>query len=49
MFATTSDPFVEHIVEISIYIFDNHDNKNYQKTPTIEIDLPKGDIETSSK
>ena len=37
------------IVEVSIYIFDDHDNKNYPKTPTIEIDLPKDDIETSFK
>ena len=53
MFATISDPFVEHNAQISIYVLDdNNDNDNnndneeekYPETPLIEIDLPKDDI-----
>ena len=44
MFATISDPFVEHNAQVSIYILDDHDSNNYPETPTIEIDLPKDDI-----
>uniref|UniRef100_A0A7S2RQ21 Eukaryotic translation initiation factor 3 subunit I n=1 Tax=Eucampia antarctica TaxID=49252 RepID=A0A7S2RQ21_9STRA len=39
MFATISDPFVEHNAQISIY--DLGDDDDFPETPRLEIDLPK--------
>lgn len=44
MFATISDPFVEHNAQISIYdVPDNEDPFNYPDSPRLEIELPKID------
>ena len=43
MFATISDPFVEHNAQISVYdIPSDQDPETYPDTPRLEIDLPKG-------
>lgn len=42
MFATISDPFVEHNAQISIYdVPQDEDPDEYADTPRLEIDLPK--------
>lgn len=42
MYASISDPFVEHNAQISVYdIPENDDPENYPDTPRLEIDLPK--------
>lgn len=42
MFASISDPFVEHNAQISIYdIPEDGDPDDYDETPRLEIDLPK--------
>jgi len=44
MFATISDPFVEHNAQISIYdVPENDDPMSYSDSPRLEIDLPKID------
>ena len=44
MFATISDPFVEHNAKIFVYdVPENHDPSTYSDTPRLEIDLPKID------
>jgi len=44
MFATISDPFVEHNAQISVYDApENDDPANYPDSPRLEIDLPKID------
>jgi len=44
MFATISDPFVEHNAQISIYdVPENDDPFNYSDSPRLEIELPKID------
>ena len=44
MFATISDPFVEHNAQISIYdVPENDDPSNYSEEPRLEIELPKID------
>ena len=42
MFASISDPFVEHNAQISVYdIPENDDPQSYNETPRLEIDIPK--------
>ncbi|KAK1744764.1 eukaryotic translation initiation factor 3 subunit I [Skeletonema marinoi] len=42
MFATISDPFVEHNAQISVYdVPENDDPSSYSDSPRLEIDLPK--------
>jgi translation initiation factor 3 subunit I len=42
MFATISDPFVEHNAQISVYdVPENDDPSTYPDTPRLEIELPK--------
>jgi translation initiation factor 3 subunit I len=42
MYASISDPFVEHNAQISVYdIPENDDPENFPETPRLEIDLPK--------
>ena len=42
MYASISDPFVEHNAQISVYdIPENDDPENYPENPRLEIDLPK--------
>lgn len=42
MFATISDPFVEHNAQISVYdLNDNINNSGFPETPRLEIDIPK--------
>ena len=42
MYASISDPFVEHNAQISVYdIPENDDPENYPEHPRLEIDLPK--------
>jgi len=44
MFATISDPFVEHHAQISIYdVPENDDPSTYSDSPRVEIELPKID------
>lgn len=44
MFATISDPFVEHNAQISVYdVPENDDPSTYSDEPRLEIDLPKID------
>mmetsp|Transcript_2363 Transcript_2363/g.5035 ORF Transcript_2363/g.5035 Transcript_2363/m.5035 type:complete len:360 (-) Transcript_2363:274-1353(-) len=43
MFATISDPFVDHNAQISVYdVPENDDPSTYSDTPRLEIELPKG-------
>ena len=41
MFATISDPFVEHNAKISVFDVPHKHNQPYSDTPRLEIDLPK--------
>jgi translation initiation factor 3 subunit I len=42
MFATISDPFVEHVAKIRIYdVPEDQDPSSYDEEPRLEIDLPK--------
>ncbi|KAI2512888.1 Eukaryotic translation initiation factor 3 subunit I [Fragilaria crotonensis] len=41
LFATISDPFVEHNAKISVFHVDDLDTNNNNSAPRLEIDLPK--------
>jgi len=44
MFATISDPFVDHNAQISIYdVPEDADPSSYPDSPRVQIDLPKID------